>query len=178
MTSQTDYEEVVETFFRDVLRAVDSDGDANEYTTVVHHPNDYDLTSSPIALKASGEWADRRDYIIRGQMLQENADNLAITVNYVDCDTIGAYNQGQTCFDVTGALFNVMIDMTKYKDFQWRHFFAKKIAGQVRETLQKNITALYTTQAFHNISIRPLDLSTVDRMLFGVQITCDLKINP
>lgn len=178
MTSQTDYEEFVETFFRDILRAVDTAGAPNGYVTVVHHPDDYDLTVDPIVLKASGEWVDRREYIIRGITLPKSTRTLSINVNYVDCDDIIASNQGQTCFDVLGALFQVTVDMTKYVDKNWRHTLSKKIAGQVRETLQKNITEIYTNVSFTSISIRPVDLSTDDRMLFGVQVTCDLKINP
>lgn len=178
MTTIEDFEQVIETYLRDVLRGVDSDGNDNGYTTTINHPDDYDLTTSPITIKAVGEWIDKRQYIKTGTALKDQAYNgVSLNVMYVDCDEHKLAAQGLQCFEVEGALFTIAVDLTQYPDYQWRHYFAKKIAGQVRETLQTNISSLYQDVEFQNIGVRVFDASSEDTMVYHVQFSADVNIN-
>ena len=175
MTTIADVGQVISKFLRDVLRGVNSAGDDNGYVTTINHPDDYvDLEASPLVLKAENLWKDKRTYIINGQVNDDNG--IGITVNYVDCDDNVLSAQGLQCFDADGCLFKIIVDTTKLEQLRWRYHFASQIAGQVRETLQKNITKLYQDIEFENISVRPFDASSEDTILFNVDFTADIKI--
>lgn len=147
MVNVEDYKNTLGTFFRDILRGVDSAGNDNGFTTFVHHPEDYE--SDGTTLKASNLWKDPRTYIRYGKLKKETND-ISIEVHSEDIGTISPSAAGSTCMDLTDGTWKVVTDTTASKDQQ--RFFRDKIAAQVLKTYVFNLTKIYTDTKFLSLT--------------------------
>jgi len=147
MVNIGNYKNEIAKLLRDVLRGVDSAGNPNIYTSLVHHPKDYE--SDRTTLKSSGEWIDPRTWIIVGKK-KTIGNGPIISIEPVDIAEIKVDAQGSTCFDFEGAAWQVHIDLSAAKINQrsWRD----KISAQVLNTFTNNSNLILTNNSFEKFN--------------------------
>lgn len=173
MVSVVDYKNVLGTFFRDILRGVDSSGISNGFTSFVHHPNDYE--SDKVTLKASNLWVDRRTYIRYGMLKKANED-VAVEIHPENIGEIKPSAQGSTCMDLVDGGWKAVIDTTAAKSNQ--RFWRDKMAAQVLETYTKNLTKIYEDTKIlsftFGVSNTTLNTTFTDELRLFVDTTLDI----
>ena len=168
MVNISNYKQEIGKLLRDVLRGVDSNGDTNAYTTVVHHPKDYE--SDRTTLKDSSEWIDPRTWIIVGKKKKpENGPTIA--VEPVDVADIAQDAQGSTSYDFTGGIWQIQIDLSAAKVNQrsWRD----RISAQVLNTLTSNKDIILENNSFVKVSFTVNSASDNDNFIDVVQANID-----
>lgn len=168
MVNISDYKQEIAKLLRDVLRGVDKDGNSNIYTTLVHHPNDYE--SDRVTLKASNLWVDPRSWIIVGKRKKvENGPT--ISIEPVDVADISIDAQGSNCYDFEGGVWQVQIDTSAAKDNQrsWRD----RISAQVLNTFTENKDLILTNNSFVQFNFTINSASNNEIFMDVVQVNID-----
>ena len=173
MVNFSDYKDTYNKLFRDLLRGVNPDGTTNSYTTTVHHPSDYE--SDRTTLKPSSDWVDPRTWIIIGKKKTETNSPI-ISISHVDLGETSPASQGGDCYDIDGAIWQVLIDTSSVKDTEQR-FWKDKISQQVLNSFIQNQTTLLQNFDFVSLNYNVVDVSSDQMFIDRIQIRFDGILN-